>query len=148
MTERVASDHPTVATVDAELARQGRTDRPKLVLPPGAAERLPAGEIVRVVLDGSEGWARVDGAVGGDGLELRGVYDTPDGAREPGSEPNRLTEWVDRAGLGPGRTAHLDVLSEGFRYGLRAPGERVVYETTDRPDESLAAIAERLDGPD
>lgn len=143
MSERVPSDHPTITTLDGTLARQGRTDRPKVVLPADAD--LPVGEVVRLVLDGDECRARFDRPTVGDGLELRGVYDTPDHVRDPGSGPNRLPEWVAGSGLEVGRTVHLDVVADGFRYGLRAPGERAVYEASAGPDESLASIAERIE---
>lgn len=146
MPDRVPSDHPTVTTYDATVARQGRTDRPKVVLPADAD--LPAGEVVRLVLDGSEYRARLDRPTTGDGLEIRGAYDTPAAARDPGSAPNRLVEWVEDVGLAFGRTVHLDEVESGFRYGLRAPGERAVYEATGGPDESLAGIAERVERND
>lgn len=148
MPDHVSSDHPTVSTVDATLTRQGRTDRPKVVLSTAAAEdaELVAGEVVRLVLDGDECRALPSRPTTDDGLEIGGAYDTPAQARDPGSGPNRLTEWVREAGLDFGRTVHLDVVEPGFRYGLRAPGGRVTYETTGTPDDSLAAIAERQDG--
>jgi hypothetical protein len=37
------------------------------------------------------------------------------------------------------------VLTEGYAYGLREPGKRVVYEPVERPDSSLADIAESLE---
>lgn len=143
MADRVPSDHPTVTTHDGTLARQGRTDRPKVVLPADAG--LPVGEVVRLALDGTERRARFERPTVGDGLELRGVYDTPDHVREPGSGTDRLAEWVADAGLAFGRTVHLDVVESGFRYGLRGPGERAVYDATGGPDGSLASIAERLE---
>lgn len=145
MPDRVASDNPGVETVDATLARHGGTDRPKVTVPADAAADLPE-SVVRLVLDGSEYCARFAPPVTGDGLELRGAYDTPAAVRDPGDAPNRLVEWVDSVGLDASRTVHLDVVEPGFRYGLRAPGERAVYDATGTPDEGLAAIAERLDG--
>jgi len=146
MADRVSSDHPSVTAVEGTLVRQGRTDRPKVELPADAA--LQTGEVVRIVLDGSTRRARFDSPVAGDGFELRGVYDTPRLARNPGEGPNRLAEWVDDRGLDFDRTVHLDVVETGFIYGLRAPGEQTVYEATERPADSLADIAERLDGTD
>lgn len=143
MTDRVTSDSPRVETIDGTLARHGSTDRLKVALP--AHDDLPADEVVRVVLDGSERRARFDAALSGDGVEVRGVYDTPRLARTPGEGDDRLAEWLADRDLDAGRTVHLDVVEPGFRYGLRAPGERATYDAGN-PEDSLASIAERLDG--
>lgn len=145
MSEKVPSDHPTISTVDATLARSGATARPRIDLPPEAADQFPADEIVRVVLDGQEYRARIERAFEGDGLQIRGAYDSPRLARNPGEGENRLVEWYDESGLSFGRTVLVDVVTEGFKYGLRAPGSRAVYDATEAPDESLAAIAEQVE---
>lgn len=140
MSDRVPSDHSSVETVRATLARAGRTDRPKVVLPDDAD--LPEG-VVRLVLDGRVCHAPVERGLDGT-LELPGAYDTAPAARERAGE-NRLTEWVRDADLDFGRSVLLDVLVAGTRYGLRAPGERAVYDVPGRPDEGLASIAEQVE---
>ncbi|WP_336001749.1 DUF7112 family protein [Halorientalis halophila] len=141
MPDRLPSDHDAVATHRASLERVGRTDRPKVVAPADAA--LPADEIVRLVLDGSTYHARVETSLDGD-PEISGAYDTPTLAREPGSGENRLAEWVAEADVSVGGSVLLDEVTSEFQYGLRAPGERTVYEATEKPSDSLAAIAEDL----
>jgi hypothetical protein len=143
MSDRLPSDHPSVTTLRASLARSGGTRRPCLRLPDEAREGVDAGAFVRLVLDGTDRHARV--AADDRGLLVRGAYDTKPAARARDG-PNRLVEWADAHGRAPGDAVELDVLDAGFQYGLRVPGERVVYTTTDRPDASLSAIADRLDG--
>lgn len=144
MADRIASDHPSVTTVDATVERAGRTDRPELVLPADTGQ-FPAGEVVRVLLDDTKR-ARLDRSFDDEPV-VRGVYDTPEQARE-GEGPNRLPDWLDEQGLDFGRTVHVDVVAEGFEYGLRAPGERRVYEATETPDSGLAAIAKEVENRD
>jgi len=138
--DRIASDNPSVRTLDGTLERQGRLDRPKVVLP--ADDAVSTDSVVRLYLDGDE--HRIRPSESGDTIEIRGAYDTPDGARDPRNAENRLTEWVKSEGLDFGRTVHLDIVEEGFAYGLRAPGERTVYPAVEKPDDSLSDIAENL----
>lgn len=142
MADAVSSDG--VESVRATLARAGRVDRPKVTLPEDARDRIPEDEVVRLALAGTTRYAAVERALD-DGVEIRGAYDTARAARERDG-PNRLVEWADDSGLDFGRTVHLDVVEEGFFYGLRAPGERAVYRVPDRPDEGLADIAEEIEG--
>jgi hypothetical protein len=142
MADAVSSDG--VESVRATLVRAGRTDRPKVTLPADARDRVAEDEVVRLSLGRTTRHARIERALD-DGLEIRGAYDTPRAARERDG-PNRLVEWVEDVGLGFDRTVHLDVVEEGFFYGLRAPGERAVYHVPDRPDEGLAGIAEEIEG--
>lgn len=141
MPESVPSD--AVESVRATVERAGRTDRPKITVPESVRDRIPEGEPVRLSLGGSVRHATVELAID-DSLELRGAYDNARLARE-GEGANRLVEWVDDAGLDFGRTVHLDLVDEGFFYGLRAPGERAVYQVPDRPDGELADIAKRAE---
>ena len=141
MPESVPSD--AVDSVRATLERAGRTDRPKIVVPDDDRDAVPEGELVRLSADGTTYHARVELAID-DSLELRGLYDNARLARE-GDGENRLAAWADDHGLDFGRTVHLDLVDEGFFYGLRAPGERAVYQVPDRPDEGLADIAGDLE---
>lgn len=141
MPDSVPSD--AVDSVRATLDRAGRTDRPKVTLPDEDRDRFPRDEVVKLVLDGTTRHARVERAID-DTLELRGAYANPRQARE-GDGENHLPAWVDDAGLDFERTVHVDVVEAGALYGLRAPGERAVYEVPDSPDESLADIAKQVE---
>jgi hypothetical protein len=144
MADRVASDHSSVTTVRATLARRGSTNRPAIELPDDHADAFPVGDVVRVVLGGDERHARIEEYMGD--RVIPGVYDAPSFARDPGSADNRLVEWADDADLELGQSVLVDVVEEGFKYGVRQPGERVFYEATESPDDSLSSIAKQLDG--
>jgi hypothetical protein len=139
--DRVASDGDAVTTYRAELARSGGTRRPCLRLPDDV--RLEAGDVVRLVLDGDERHARVEGDARG--LVLRGAFDNRRLARTDGEGANRLVEWLGETDLAVGRSVDLDEVTPGYLYGVRVPGHRAVYSVTRRPDASLSAIAEGLD---
>ncbi|SEO32743.1 hypothetical protein SAMN05216388_101138 [Halorientalis persicus] len=141
MSDRLPSDHDAVETHRASLERVGRTDRPKVVVPDDAA--VPTDEVVRVVIDGRTCHARIETSLQGD-TEITGAYDTPTLARDPGDGENRLQTWVSDADVTVGGSVLLDVVTEGFKYGLRAPGERTVYEATEQPSDSLSSIADEL----
>jgi len=145
MADRVRSDHPSVASVRAELARAGRTDRPRVAVPGDAADRFPAGEVVRLVVDGAERFTRVAERTRGDGVELRGAHATPEDARDPGAGSDRLADWQDAHDVRFGGAVLVDVVEDGYKYGLRAPGATATYGG-GRPDSSLADIARDLDG--
>lgn len=140
MAERVPSDHPSVGSRRARLVRSGGTRRPCLRLPEGVD--LAEGDAIRLSLDGTQYHARV----GADsrGLLVRGAYDNRRLAREPGAGDNRLTEWADDNDLGPGDAVDLDEVEPGYLYGVRAPGERTVYEAVEGPEDSLRNIARDL----
>ena len=139
----------TLQTIDASLVGHGAIDRPAIELPDDVDidtdGDVPAGEVVRLVLDGDTRHCRFE-AYGG-GTRATGVFDTPDLVRSPGDGENRLRAWIDDHDLSIGRTVHLDVIEAGFAYGLRAPGDSAVYDApASSPDDSLASIAEDLDG--
>lgn len=141
MADRIAHDHPTIETATGLLDRYGGTDRPEIRIEEDL--EVSDGDVIRLVLDGAEYRSQV--AVRADGTAIiRGAYETPRLARNPGSGTNALPGWVADRELGRGRTIHLDVVEPGFKYGLRAPGERAIY-ATGRPDRGLADIAERLE---
>lgn len=143
MADRIPSDHPSVETIRATLARSGGTSRPAVELPEHDA--VPAGDVVRLVLDGEAYHARIDRRTAGDGFVVRGAYDAPRFARDPGSAENRLVEWFERSERSFGGSVLLDVVEPAFKFGLREPGERTFYDATEAPDDGLAAIAERLE---
>ncbi|WP_135820567.1 DUF7112 family protein [Halostella litorea] len=146
MADRIPSDHDSVTTVRATLGTAGSTRRPRVEVPADDAEQFPADEVVRLVVDGAERHARIETALGDDRRVIPGAYDAPRLARDPGDAPNRLLEWVDATdAVSVGGSVLVDVIEPEFKYGVRAPGERAVYEATESPDESLASIAERLE---
>ncbi len=144
----IASDHPAVDSVRATLARRGSTRRLQVAVPAADRDRFPAGEVVRLVLGGHDCYAAIEAHPTDDRRLIAGAFDAPGQAREPGAGTDRLGEWVDDSDLEAGGSVLVDVLEPGFRYGLRAPGERVVYGEVSSPDDSLASIAEGLDAED
>jgi hypothetical protein len=142
MADRIPSDHASVHSSRAEVARSGGTRRPCLRLP--AEFDLEAGEFVRVVIDGDECHAKIERD--STGLLLRGAYDLKSEARDPGRAENRLVEWLRGAGREPGDPVEVDEIEAGERYGVRLPGERAYYRDTSGPGGSLQGIAEDLDG--
>ncbi|MFA1609884.1 DUF7112 family protein [Halobellus rubicundus] len=137
MAERVPSDHDSVTSFRASVARSGGTRRPCLRLPDDAA--VAEGDVVRLLLDGTTTFARV--SADSRGLLVRGAYDNERLAREPREGENRLVEWCERHDRGPDDAVELDELDPGYCYGLREPGDRVVYDVPARPNESLRDIA-------
>jgi hypothetical protein len=142
MADRVASDHPSVPTLDGTVVSHGPTKRLAVELPGEAA--VPSGEVLRLVVDGTVRFARPQSFAAGT-LRLSGAFDAPEDARSPGDQPNRLREWLDRTELTTGRTVHVDVIDEGSIYGIRAPGDRVVYDAPSTPADSLASIARSIE---
>ena len=146
MADRISSDNASLTTVRASLVRSGALDRPKVELPAEHAESFPTDDVVRIVADDTEYRATVEAPLTGDGREIRGLYDTPRLARNPGEGENRLAEWLEGTNLDFGQSVLVDVVEAGFKYGLREPGRRAVYEATESPDENLADIAKDVDG--
>ena len=142
MSERIPSDHDAVDTHRVPVEAMGRTGRPRLVLP--ADIDLNDGDTVTFALDGERYYATVGTSLDGD-LVVTHVADNRRLAREHDGE-NRLAEWLSDGSVSLGGSAHLDVVTDGHQYGLRTPGQRVVYEASDGPDSSLSDIASDLDG--
>lgn len=146
MADRIKHDNPSVTTARASVTEQGATGRP-LVEVPGDAETDLSPGVVRLTLDGTEYHALVDRPLTGDGLEIRRAADSPEQAKS-GDGPDRLREWIESGDVRVGGSALLDEVEPDFKYGLRAPGERAVYDATEAPDETLASIAEDVEGGD
>ena len=144
MPDRVASDGEALTTYRARLARSGGTRRPCLRLPDEVA--LDGGDLIRLVLDGTEYHARIESDA--EGFLLRGAYDNRRLARADGEGENRLVEWVRGTGRETGQSVDVDEVTLGYLYGVRVPGERAVYTITRQPDSSLSSIAEGLDDRD
>jgi hypothetical protein len=141
MPERVPSDHESIETHRVSVSSAGGTDRPSVELPDAVD---PDGDVVRLVLDGTEYHARVDEHFAGPPA-IRGAYDNARLAREPREGTNRLTEWVEQSSISLGSSVQLDVVTPGYKYGLREPGTRVVYTASEPPSSSLSQIARDLD---
>lgn len=145
MADRIPSDHASLTTVRATLVRRGGLDRPKIEIPDDDAELFPDSELVRVVAADTEYRARIESPLADEGREIRGLYETPRLARNPGEGENHLSTWLDGTDVEFGQSILVDVVEAGFKYGLREPGERAIYEATESPDDSLADIARQLD---
>lgn len=143
MADRLPSDHPSIATVRATLTET--TTGHRVSIPADERDRFPADDVVRVVLDGAERFARVERALTGDDLSIDGAYDAPRLARNPGEGTDRLAAWIESADVRVGGSVLIDVVESDFLYGLRAPGERTVYEAKEPPNESLSSIAKDLE---
>jgi hypothetical protein len=141
MPDRLPSDHAVVDSHRVELDAVGSTARPQLVFPPELS--CAPGDFVRLSIGGTQTHAEVVSTLRGD-IAIRSGHANRRLART-GDGDNLLADWLDGGGHGPGSTLVLDVLTEGYAYGLREPGERVVYEPVERPDSSLADIAESLE---
>ncbi|WP_435145497.1 DUF7112 family protein [Halobaculum sp. P14] len=145
MPDRIASDADSVDTYRAHLARSGGTRLPCLRVPDDAA--VADGDEIRLVLDGDERHAEV--TADSSGLVVRGAYDNRRLLRERGGDAdNRLVEWCRDHDREPGDAVDLDEVDPGYLYGLRVPGDRVVYTVRGRPDENLQRIADSLLGGD
>lgn len=140
MTERLPSDHDAVASHRVHLERVGRSNRLRVPVP----EPLDPepGTVVRLSLGGEACHARVTETLDG-APTIAAARDNARLARA-GEGPDRLAEWTAGHDLSPGDPVLIDVLTEGHAYGLRRPGERVVYTAPDAPDESLSRIARDL----
>lgn len=141
MADRIPSDHASVRTERAEVARSGGTRRPCLRLP--ADLDLEPG-FVRLVVDGEERHAEV--REDRSGFLIRGAYDLKSEARDPGRAENRLVEWLHEQDREEGDPVEIDEIEAGERYGVRLPGERAFYRDTSGPGGSLQGIAEDLAG--
>lgn len=141
MSDRVASDGEAVTTSRARLARSGGTRRPCLRLPDEIA--VESGDLIRLVLDGTEYHALVESDA--EGSLVRGAFDNRRLARADGEGENRLVEWVRDTDRETGQSVDIDEVTPGYLYGVRVPGKRAVYTVTRQPDSSLSSIAEGLD---
>ncbi|ESS11944.1 MAG: hypothetical protein A07HR60_01283 [uncultured archaeon A07HR60] len=139
---RLPSDHDSIDTHRAVVTRSGSTRRLVVSLP--ADSRLPTETTVRLYLGGDEYHVCPDES--SNGPILRGAFDNRRLARTPGEGANRLAAWLNTHALEPDDPLDLDVIGEDDRLGLRLPGSRVVYDAPPGPSDSLADIANDLDG--
>ncbi|MFC4439507.1 MULTISPECIES: DUF7112 family protein [Natrialbaceae] len=143
MADRVSSDHPSVRTVRSTCAETATGS--KLEIPADDRDAFATGEVVRIVLNGTERFATVERALTGEELSVPGIYDTPDQVRNPGDGPDRLREWIDDQNVRTGGSVLIDVVEPEFLYGLRSPGETVYYDAREPPNSSLSDIAKNLE---
>jgi hypothetical protein len=141
MADAIPSDHSAVDSFRVDLTTVGSTSRPQVLLP----EELDCerDEFVRLVLGDRQTHTQVVSTLDGD-RAIQGAYANKRLARTADGE-NLLATWLDDVGVEPRATLVLDVLTEGYAYGLRLPGERVVYEPLEKPNSSLSDIAESLE---
>jgi hypothetical protein len=141
VTERLPSDHDSIESHRVHLERVGRTSRTRVPLP--ADLSLAADDVVWLSIGGESAHARVEGSLAGEPA-FAGAYENARLART-GEGTDHLRQWTERHDLTPGEPVWLDVLRSGYAYGLRRPGERVIYAPPDPPDDSLASIAADLE---
>jgi len=144
MSTRLPSDSDAVDSYRAAIVRRGGSRTPCLELPTAVAETVAVDDRITIVIDGADYFA----TVGGDdsGQLLYGGYDTRTQARSTGEGTNRLGAWLRGLDREIGDSVICDVIADGERYGLRAPGDRAVYTVIHEPRDSLQSIAESLDG--
>ncbi|WP_049927451.1 DUF7112 family protein [Halopiger goleimassiliensis] len=143
MADRISSDHPSVRTIRATCAET--TTGVRLEVPPDDHDAVPLEDVIRVVVDGDKLFARVERAMTGEGRWIRGVYETPDAARDPSGATDRLSSWVAESDVRVGGSVLVDVVEPDFLYGLREPGSTVYYDATEPPNEGLQDIARSLE---
>ncbi|WP_049921809.1 DUF7112 family protein [Halopiger djelfimassiliensis] len=146
MADRVSSDHPSVRTIRSTCTETATGVR--LEIPADDRDVVPAEEVVRVVLDGEELFARIERALTGDDLSIPGIYETPDLARKPGGASDRLREWIADHDIATGGSVLVDVVEPDFLYGLREPGATAYYDAYEPPNKSLSDIASDLERDD
>ncbi len=142
---RIPSDHDTIDSYAGTVVSHGARSRAAVAIP--QAIGLPEETVVRIVLGGKTGtyFSRPTTATGKMDSRLTGVFETPDAARSPSTGTDALGPWLESQDLTIGRTVHIDVIDTGAKYGLRAPGQREVYETSETANTALAEIARELE---
>jgi len=139
---RLPSDHDQVQSYRASLIRSGRIRRACLQLPTEIT--LTEDEVIRLLLDEQQTHARIS-ITAADEQVIRGAFKNSRVAQAPGEGENLLEGWCEKHDLQIGDAVEVDVLDAGFCYGLRSPGDRVVYSVPSRPNASLHSIARNLD---
>jgi len=143
MADRISNDHPSVRTVRSTCVETATGVR--LEIPDTDYDVFSADDVIRVVVDGNEGFATVERALTGSDRWIRGIYETPSQARDPGGARNLLSTWIDDHGVIAGGSVLIDVIEPDFLYGLRKPGSSVYYDAYEPPNEGLRDIARSLE---
>jgi hypothetical protein len=141
VTDSIPSDHAAVDSYRVTVESVGRTSRPQIELPDDVDAAV--GDIVELTVFGDRLYAEVVSNLSGE-RAIQGAFANRRQARQ-GDGENLLRSALDERGFGPGTTLVFDVVTEGHAYGLREPGNRVVYEAADPPNSSLADIARSLE---
>ncbi len=144
MSERLPSDSDAIVTHRAELIRLGGTRTQCLRLPDAVGDDIDEGDRLTLIFGGDEYYSLVESDARGQ--VVRGAFDNRRLARTPTEGTNRLGQWLRELRRETGNSVEIDVVVAGEQYGLRAPGERAVYTVKQGPRDSLASIAEQLDG--
>lgn len=144
MADRLSSDHPSIRTVRATLSET--TTGARLEIPGDESDGFAVDELVRITLEGTERFARVERALTGDELTIEGVYETADGARDPRNGTDVLPDWCAEHTVRDGGSVLIDIIEPEFSYGIRGPGETAYYDASEPPQGSLADIANDIDG--
>jgi hypothetical protein len=143
VTDRVPSDHDAVGSHRTRVAEVGRTGRPRVLLP--EAVDAAVDDVVRLSLAGDTYHTQINRSLDGE-RDLRGAFANARLARTDGEGNDALRPWLDAVGVSVGDPLLVDVVTARHEYGLRRPGQRVVYEPSDPPSSSLADIARDIDG--
>lgn len=141
MGETVPSDHDSVTAYRVALSSIGATSRLEVGVP--AECGTTPGSLISLSLGETTTWAVPEETLDGS-TAIRGSFPNRRQARA-GEGTNRFEAWLDAKGLRAGDTLVLDCLRSGWAYGLRKPGDRVLYRPPAQPDQSLADIARSLD---
>ncbi len=143
MSDRLPSDHATVDSHRTHVDSVGRTGRLQVPLP----ETIEAsvGDVVRISLEGDSYHTQIAESLDGEAT-IRGAFANARLARTPGEGEDNFQSWAESVELTSGDPVLVDVVTPEYKFGLRRPGERVVYEATDAPSDSLTDIARDIDG--
>lgn len=141
MTDRVASDHPSIATVRATVARHGGRRR-RIELPTDATDVLPSDGVIEVVVEERTRFGRCRSI--GDTPAIVGIYATRAAAIGTVDGENLLEAVLDAADRQRGSSVLIDVLDANSRIGLRSPGDTAVYDVVRSRTSSLDDIARDL----
>lgn len=135
MSDRIASDHPSVETVRATIKRHGAGKRLEVDDP-----IFPESGTIRLEIDGETRFAAPR-----ERTRIPGAYASPSFARAPGGKTDYLGQWLDSIERIVGHSVELDIIEPDVAYGVREPGTTTIYTGIEGPDPSLASIAEDLD---
>ncbi len=141
MSDRIPSDHAAVESHRVHLSTVGRTRRYQIPLPAGVD--CDTDDVVFLSLESEGCYSQVAASLDGEPT-IQTAFRTRHAARTQEGD-DQLREWVERHDLNRGDALVLDVLRAEYAYGLRRPGERVVYSPPDPPNSSLSDIAQNLD---
>lgn len=141
MTDRLPSDHEAVDSHRVHLERVGRTNRLRVPLPDDLGHEH--GDLIRLSLEGTIAHARVEETIDGRPALDRAAENRR--LARIGEGQNRLRQWTDETALSVGDPIVVDVVTADHAYGVRRPGERLIYEAPDPPADSLSRIAEDIE---